>query len=360
MVSVPSTAASPLRARLAAACRRVLTRLERLGQDRMAMGLLAVAGLAVLAVQILVWYPRYALEPVRPEDGYDFPIYERAAARTSAGLGPYESCAHDPAVAPHCLLYPPPFAAAISLARRASPLTFQRGTYLLILLAFWAYAAGLVKLAFGHVTVSTTLVVGAALFALPGVNVTMALGNLDMIVWALLAWGLATEAALPLVVVAAAFKLWPAVSLAVLLIAKPARIRPTAITAAALLAGTLALLGPSSFTDWFHLAVPGLRAGTLKPTNVSLVALLGRMGLPVHDPLLTLLPAAGAVGTGWLLRRQPERVRASLVGIAATVCSPIFWSKYAAVLLIPLAAWISGVVPRGRAGSGPPSAPSDI
>lgn len=327
--------------------RDVVRSLTRLLQDRVVERLLALVGLLVLFGQVLVWYPRYALEP--PESGFDFPIYQRAAARSARGLSPYEPCAHDPAVAPSCLLYPPPFAAAVSLAGRASPAAFQKGTYLILLVAFWAYAAGLVKLALERVGVSRTLMAGALLFVTPGVNVTMGLGNLDVVVWALMVWGLAVESALPLLVVAAAFKLWPAVSLVALLIAKPARLRPVVLTAALLLAATLAVLGPSSFHDWRQLAVPGLQAGTLKPTNVSVVAILGRLGLAIRGPVLALLPIGGACLAGWLLRRRPERLRAAVVGIAATACSPIFWSKYAAVLLIPVAAWLSNRGLRGGA-----------
>ena len=344
----PDDGDSPARVRR----REVVRALTRLLEDRLVNRLLSVVGLLVVVGQIVVWYPRYALEPAG--SGFDFPIYQRAAARAAQGLSAYEPCAHDSAVAPSCLLYPPPFAAAVALAGRASPSGFQKGTYLVLLVAFWAYAAGLVKLARGRVAVSSTLIAGALLFVTPGVNVTMGLGNLDVVVWALMAWGLAVEAALPLLVVAAAFKLWPVVSLAALLVAKPARLRAAVVTAALVLAATLAVLGPSSFADWRHLAVPGLQAGTLKPTNVSVVAILGRLGLTIRGPVLTLLPLAAAGLAGWLLRRQSERLRAAVVGIAATACSPIFWSKYAAVLLLPVAAWFSQRRLRGSAS--PPRA----
>jgi hypothetical protein len=320
-----------------------MKRLVRLLHERLVVGLLSAVGLLVLIGQVFVWYPRYALHPPAPDDGLDFPIYQRAATRAAHGLTPYESCAHAPAAPPGCLLYPPPFAAAIAPAGRLSADAFQKGAYLLLLVAFWAYAAALVKLARGEVRATETLIAGVLLFLTPGLNITMSLGNLDLIVWALVAWGLTSAGALPLLVVAAAFKIWPAVSLAVLVVAKPARVRPVILTALLLFAGTIAVLGLSSFRDWRALAVPGLLAGTLRSTNVSVVAVLGRLGFALPTPLLTALPIAAALAVWIALRKQPERLRASLCGIAAMICAPICWWKYAAVLLIPGAVWISGL-----------------
>src|SRR5579863_7583468 len=71
--------------------------------------------------------------------------------------------------------YPPPFAAAIAPAGRLSPAGFQKGAYLVLLVAFWVYAAGLVKLARGQVSASETLIAGVLLFVTPGLNITMSL-----------------------------------------------------------------------------------------------------------------------------------------------------------------------------------------
>ena len=162
----------------------------------------------------------------RADDGLDFRIYQRAAARAAQGLTPYESCAHAPGSATRLPALPASLRGGDRPAGHLSPAGFQKGAYLVLLIAFWAYAAGLVKLARGQVRASETLIAGVLLFVTPGLNITMSLGNLDLVVWALVAWGLATEAALPLLVVAAAFKIWPAVSLAVLRSRRPARIRP--------------------------------------------------------------------------------------------------------------------------------------
>jgi hypothetical protein len=328
-----------------------MNRVLRLLHDRVVVGLLSAVGLLVLLGQVLVWYPRYALHPPAPDDGFDFRIYQRAAARAARGVTPYESCAHAPEAPPGCLLYPPPFAAAIAPAGHLSPAGFQKGAYLVLLLAFWAYAAGLVKLSLGRVGASETLIAGVALFVTPGLNITMSLGNLDLVVWALVAWGLTADAAFPLLVVAAAFKIWPVVSLAVLVAAKPARLRPVIFTTVLLFAAAVAILGASSFRDWRELAVPGLQAGTLRITNVSVVAILGRLGIALPAPLRMALPAAGALAIWLALPKRNERLRASLCGIAAMICAPICWWKYAPILLIPLAIWISGLRPTEVAAS---------
>ena len=53
---------------------------------------------------------------------------------------------------------------------------------------------------------------------------------------------------------------------------------------ALLFVATVAVLGLSSFRDWRELAVPGLQAGTLRVTNVSMVAILGRLGVAMPGP----------------------------------------------------------------------------
>jgi hypothetical protein len=157
----------------------------------------------------------------------------------------------------------------------------------------------------------------------------------------LVVWGLAAESTLPFLVVAAAFKIWPVFPLLVLVVEKGSRLRAAALTAAAILIATVAVLGPQSFADWGRLALPGLWAGTLVPDNVSLVAIAGRLGLSVPRPILAALPLAAAFATWLTLRRRPERLRAIACGIAATICSPICWWYYAPVLLVPGALWLA-------------------
>lgn len=318
-----------------------MNRLLALLQDRIVIRLLAGAGLVVLIGQIVIWYPLNALHDRKLDGPLDFLVYQRSAARAAHGLTPYEPCTHGPELPPNCLLYPPPFTAVIALAGNVSPRDFQRGTYLVLLIAFWAFAIGLTKIALGRVRASDALIAGLLLILTPGLNVTMSFGNLDLVVWALVVWGLAAESTLPFLVVAAAFKIWPIFPLLVLVVEKGSRLRVAALTAAAILIATVAVLGPQSFADWRRLALPGLWAGTLVSDNVSLVAIAGRLGLSVPRPVLAALPLAAAFATWLTLRRRPERLRAIACGIAATICSPICWWYYAPVLLVPGALWLA-------------------
>jgi hypothetical protein len=154
-------------------------------------------------------------------------------------------------------------------------------------------------------------------------------------------------------VIAAAFKLWPAFPLLVLLAARPARIAIGALTASLVLIATIAILGLHAFGDWMRFGLPGLQAETIIPDNVSLIALAGRLGLHAPAALRTLFPLAAAVGAALALRRQPPRLRAVLTGVAAMIGAPICWWYYAPVLLIPGALWWGGretaASPRGPA-----------
>ena len=330
-----------------------MTRLAQLLHDRLVIRLLAAVGGLVLVGQLLIWYPRHAFADPTADGPIDFLVYQRAAARAAQGLSPYWSCAHPRATPPNCLLYPPPFAAVVALAGHVSVRAFQAGTYAILLLAFWAFAAALARLALERPRPPAVLVAAVAVLLTPGLAVTMSFGNLDLVVWALVAWGLADERALPLVVVAAAFKVWPAAPLAALIAARPARLRPALLTTLALLALTLGVLGPSAFVAWRRLAVPGLLAPTLVPGNISLVAWLARAGLDLPPPVLSALPLAAAAAAWWAARRWKPGARAISTGIAAMFVAPICWWYYAPVLLIPIAIRL-----RRAAWLAPPASPA--
>jgi len=298
------------------------------------------AGLIVLIAQLAVWYPRYALQTAAEADGLDFPIYQRAAARVGSHRSPYEPCLNRHDQPPFCLLYPPPFTALLVVGAHVSFASFAAGIYAVLLIAFWAYAAGLVRLARGRVTFAEVGLAALALLVTPGLNLTMAFGNLDLVVWALVVWGLVAERWLPLLVIAAACKLWPAVPLAVLVAARPRRWPRVALTAAAVLAFTIAVVGTRSFAEWRQTALPVLEAGTVVWSNISAVAILERHGVRLPRLVVAVLPAAAAVVTGIATRRRPEALRAAWCAVAALFCASICWWHYAAVLWLPAAAWL--------------------
>ena len=68
------------------------------------------------------------------------------------------------------------------------------------------------------------------------------------------------------------------------------------MTTLLLFAATVAVLGLSSFRDWRELAVPGLQAGTLRVTNVSVVAILGRLGIALPGARAGVAADRGGAG----------------------------------------------------------------
>ncbi len=175
-----------------------MNRLANLLHDRVVSVCCPAVGRLVLVGQVFVWFPRYALHPPAPDDGLDFRIYQRAAARARTGLSLTNRAPTPPKLHPAACSTRPP-----SQRPSLPPDTFHRlpsnwgvprpaGR-------FWAYAAGLVKLARGRPAASDTLSrAGGALFLTPGLNITMSLGNLDLVVWAMVAWGLTrTDGAAP-------------------------------------------------------------------------------------------------------------------------------------------------------------------
>jgi Glycosyltransferase family 87 len=299
---------------------------------------LPIVGIVALVMQLALWLPLQ----LRGEPGadVDFTVYRRAAMRMAAGGSPYAACDPDRAIPPNCFMYPPPFAALLRPVDAISPGAFKVGAYLVMLAAFWLLAAALARLALGVVDAPGTLAAGGLAAMTPGLSVTMSGANADLVVWALVASALTTEAALPLLVVAAAFKLWPAVPLVVLLVRRPARLPVVAATAIAIFGATVVMLGWSSFSDWMRWGLTRLQAGTLSPLNVSLATLPERLGFAVPGLIAGALAPAAAATVAILARRQPERVQAMLAGLAGLLFAPICWWHYLPIALIPAAIWV--------------------
>jgi hypothetical protein len=295
-------------------------------------------GLVALVMQLALWLPFQ----LRGEPGadVDFTVYRRAALRMAAGSSPYAPCDQDRAIPPNCFMYPPPFAAALRPIDAIAPGAFKVGAYLVMLVAFWLFAAALARLALGAVDGPGTLAAGGLAAMMPGLSVTMSGANADLVVWALVAWALTTEAALPLLVVAAAFKVWPAVPLLVLLVRRPARAPLVAATAVAIFGATVATLGWATFSDWMRWGLSRLQAGTLSPLNMSLATLPERLGFALPGRLASALAPAVAATVAILARRQPERLQAMLAGVAGLLFAPICWWHYLPIALIPAAIWV--------------------
>lgn len=327
------------------------------------------AGVVVLLVQLLYWLPNHA---GRDAGGLDVPGYYRAAAHVLAGEPLYREVLEGGWGA---YIYPPTFAVAIAPLALLGPVGFQAVWYGGILVAFWLYAAALVRLAGRELRLEHVLTAGAILLVVPGTSTSMSFGNIDLLIWALCAASLEDGRA-PWAAVAGAFKIYPGWSL---LAGGRRELVAGAAAAAAVLGLTAAVAGPGAFVDWIKVAGM-MSAGVDWHTNVSLsfraAELLGHVRLTaafsvIGSAAVVLLVRRGRRGRasfddprcrmevfeqsdggrfGWTTHvyacrccseRKPA-LSAPLAGAVAIVgamaLGPICWVHYAPALLMPAAA----------------------
>jgi hypothetical protein len=282
---------------------------------------LAACGAVLLLAHLLYWLPNHAS---RDTSGLDVPGYYEAAGRVVHRAPLYDGAveAFYSGRAPY--IYPPPLAVALSPLARLSASTFQAMWYALVLVGFWCYAAGLVRLFGARVGVANVLGAGFLLQFAPGIAMSMSLGNADAIVWAMCAWSLRGGGALA--GFAGALKVFPGWSL----LAKSKRdVAIGVAVAAATCAATLTVVPLSDWSAWVKLMTAIGAGGMAWHTNISLPALLGVHGLA---PMLALV----AIAIPLRSRLSPELGGAVLLVLALWL-SPICWWHYAPVLLMPLA-----------------------
>lgn len=276
-------------------------------------------------MQLTVWLPLHARRT--DTDNLDFTVYRNAAARVAAGLPLYEGCAAPAAEQPpSCYLYPPPLAVALAPLASVSDRAFQAGWYAFLIVAFWAYAAGLARLA-GRGAATGVLAAGLLLQVFPGTTVTMSFGNVDMAVWAVCAWALALGSG-PLAGLAAAVKVYPGW----LLLRRDRGALLGALAALGVLAATVPVVGLHAFVEWRR-ALAILSSVPSVAGNVSLPHLLG-----LHGTAATMLPLLGAPLMAFLARGLARPVRAGLVLAVSVLLAPLCWWYYAPILLLPAAA----------------------
>jgi hypothetical protein len=131
------------------------------------------------------------------------------------------------------------------------------------------------------------------------------------------------------------FLVWPAI----LFLAGHRTVAVAAIiTAAAVSAIPLIVLGPEVYRQWFAL-IASDRERAVFLTNASLGGLAARVGLPKLGVVLGLALLAGLAL--WALRQRPNVLRASGPAlVAALLASPIAWVHYTLFLLpILFARW---------------------
>ena len=300
----------------------------------------ALLGLVVLATQLLVWLPLHAN---RPETNLDYAPYFDAAVHVAKGEPIYRECARyrtgDP---PTCYVYPPPLAVALSPVVAVGLPAFQVLWYAAVLVAFWAYAFALVRLAGLTLTAGHVLTAAAIIQLTPGTTVTMSFGNADVLIWALCALAIGGGRWRPLIGAAAALKIYPGWVMLTSLVRREKGASAIAV-ATLILAVSFAVVGVAGFHDW-SLALSILTAGPRVHGNVSVPVALVRIAVLAGYQggargFLVAAPFVGVPAVAFAIRRSPRMFRDASVLVASVLLAPVCWWYYAPILLIPAAAW---------------------
>jgi hypothetical protein len=308
----------------------------------------------------------------------DTAAYHHAAAAAAGGGPLYDGLQAGPLEIPGewPYIYPPPFAALLSLLPEFGYRTFDRLWLIANLIAFWLLAGCLARLARGRWSVRGTARWGGALFFMPGTLLAIHFGNIDLMLLAVAAvaavlpgtagFGLGMAAAVKVVAG------WPLLAMAV---RRPAVALPGFAAAAAVcIAASAAVFGIGQTVDltlaWVRDVMPtlaqgqfwgesldGLKAGGLSPWqytgNLSLsflpvqLAVLGGWdysGGPLPAPVrlyLTGVAMLAPVTAAWLTRRHAVEFQMAVVLAAALLAAPIVRPYVLPVLLLVLAAWRS-------------------
>jgi hypothetical protein len=298
-----------------------------------AMFVLSRAGIAGAFAFLFIWLPIHA---VRPDvEGTDLYVYYQAAQRLAHGQPLYTGL----------FIYPPFFAALIRPAAAVPLPVFQVFWYALIMVGYWAYAAGLARLAFGRLTWDRIFAVGALVILVPGTNETMSLGNVDLLIWATIVWSIPSGRGLAF---GACLKIYPA------FVALPAFVRDLKMfwrqlgVAVAFTAFVVGFVGPHVFVEWWRAGLVVLPDCAHCWWNVSLsMAIVRHLGIAdLHGSharlILTSFPLLAISSTVLLTRKWRPTAAASIVLVVAAWSAPVCWDDWLPIALIPLAAWVRG------------------
>ena len=309
-----------------------------------------------------VVYEQWGYVPPEAWMGRDADVYYLAAESIREHGTPYDPL---PPPGPHrygprWYLYPPPLAAALSLAHldRASTYTLMVTLGAAACLLFgWAAA----RLA-GWSTIWPMLLVSGVLLVFPGSLELVVTGNMQALVDALVmsALVLPGTAAAVLLVLAASLKVTPFWAAAIVMVRGGSKALVAGVLAVAIvLVITIAALGfHGSLTAsrvWLTQVAPTLSQGQFDSDggwaywNFSPV-FAPVMFLVEHPPVGESIPTGARVYltamqllvpllTIWITRRLPWREQAAWVVVAATLSAPILRLGYMPILLIAPALW---------------------
>jgi len=254
------------------------------------------------------------LQLARTDRERDAIAYYGAQLRVEQGESLYTpyppNRAHDPKDGYPFYLYPPPFAAALSLLPALEWAWFARVMFIACVAGFWAFAAGIGRLATGRISWDATMIAGAAVFLWPGMNAALQSANVDLLLLPAAAWAVAAArprgALLAAVAAVKTFGFWPLVGWT---LRRPRTALASAAIGTMLLAGaTVAALGPArtarSSLEWAEHVAPVLGQGQFESGAVS-------VGLPEAErrPSFSILPGnlsipfapvALAARVGWI------------------------------------------------------------
>lgn len=229
--------------------------------------------------------------------------------------------------------------------------------YATLAVALVTYAALLVRIVTGRFSVLPTLAVACWLVLFPGIFETLHDGNVEPILWVLVAAAIAFPRARGAGFAAVALvKLWGIWPLAFAALRRRGALvgATVTVTLASLAAATI--LGPVRFLradlDWLRYMLPAIGQGYVHPHNVSLSFAVIRIAqvfgwtyaggpLPVLARLWLVAASVGVpVLAGWVLRRKTERMQLATIVVASVLFAPVCWMDYLPVLLLPGAVWL--------------------
>lgn len=321
---------------------------------------------------LLVWVPLAYLAAFLPragtlQEGDAARAYYDAAESITQDRSMYEPL---PPTGPHRVgnyyLYPPPLASLVAVLPPMRPGTFQTLILAANITALWVFAWALSRLARIPAQWGTPLAALLLMF-LPGLMETIAIGNIDPIVFALVAIGLvlAPGPAAASLAAGAALKVTPAWPLGVLLVRLDRRAWLGAGVAASVCILVVVLaVGAGGLIDesllWARRIAPTLsqgqfevlpivaggepRSGWMVNGNISPAFLPVRLLVDQPPPnvdiplaarlYLSIVQFGVPALTVFLTRKRPPREQAAWVIAAATLAAPIMRGGYLPVLLV--------------------------
>lgn len=322
------------------------------------------AALAVI-VAVLLTVDFVRVQWARTDADRDLAVYHWAADELRVDRSPY--AVHEgPHVPTFAYLYPPPFAAALSLLPRSDFVTFARWWLALLVIAYWTAAALLARIAMGRWSVGGSAAIGILTGALPGVLMALNMGQVDVLFWTALAagfvWPAALGAALFGIALVKPFAVFPLVAL--LIRHDRGRVLPGAVAVAGVAAlVTVAVMGPIDAVAqswvWVRDVLPSLGQGQVVdsgtgsvvrfglpavPDNLSLSMIPVRaLGMPAWGPAWLLAASIAApVAAIWFGRRLEARAYAGVVLAATLLFAPLARPSYLVLLLPLVALWWRG------------------